>query len=228
MSEPGSSKRGRTHDAEAAREAILDAAEVIFTEHGFDGARVDAIAAQAGYNKSLIFQYFGDKLNLYAEVTRRADREMSVLQASLLVPLLEDETVATDAGKFKALLEMIVGAIFDYLAAHPRLVRILNWEQAEGWQTYKKIFSQFDTEDAEQFETLFRTARKAGLLRSDFYPIAQLSLALQICLSYLAFLPLYEMVLPGKDFSSDAALVRAREYIIGFIVAGIMIDPGTT
>ncbi len=39
------SRRGRAHDAEGAREAILNAAEAVFAEHGFDGARIDAIAA---------------------------------------------------------------------------------------------------------------------------------------------------------------------------------------
>lgn len=225
MSEPGRSRRGRVHDAEGAREAILNAAEAVFSENGFDGARIDAIAAQAGYNKSLIFQYFNDKLNLYAEVTKRVDREMSTLQGGLLAPLLEDETIASDAHKFKAFLETIVGALFDYLLAHPRLIRLLNWEQAESWQTYKKIFSQFETEDMDQFATLFSTARKAGLLRSDFNPAIQLTMALQMCLSYLAFLPLYQMVLPDEDFSSTAALARAREYVIAFVVAGIMSDP---
>ena len=56
------------HDAEGAREAILNAGEEVFAEHGFDGARIDAIAKSSGYNKSLIFQYFGDKLGLYAAV----------------------------------------------------------------------------------------------------------------------------------------------------------------
>ena len=65
------SKRGRTHDAEGAREAILNAAEKVFAEHGFDGARIDVIAKESGYNKSLIFQYFDDKLSLYAAVIRR-------------------------------------------------------------------------------------------------------------------------------------------------------------
>jgi AcrR family transcriptional regulator len=37
MSKPGS-RSGRTHDAEGAREAILNAAEEVFAEHGFDGA----------------------------------------------------------------------------------------------------------------------------------------------------------------------------------------------
>ena len=43
MSEP-EPRRGRAHDAEGAREAILNAAEAVFAEHGFDGARIDVIA----------------------------------------------------------------------------------------------------------------------------------------------------------------------------------------
>src|SRR5438105_11930756 len=108
MSEPGS-RRGRVHDAEGTREAILNAAEVVFAEHGFDGARIDAIAAEAGYNKSLIFQYFGDKLGLYAAVAKRTDKDMNELEARLLAPLLEDETVAADAHRFRAFLETAIG-----------------------------------------------------------------------------------------------------------------------
>ena len=57
--------------SEITRLAILDAAEVVFSEHGFDGACIDAIAEGSGHNKTLIFRYFGDKLNLYAEVLKR-------------------------------------------------------------------------------------------------------------------------------------------------------------
>ncbi len=227
MSEPGEpgSRRGRVHDARGAREAILNAAEVVFAEHGFDGARIDAIAEASGYNKSLLFQYFGDKLGLYAEVIKRADREMTEFQVRLLAPLLEDETIASNAHKFRALLATIVAAIFDYLAAHPRLMRMLLWEQAEGWQTYAKIISQFNTEDAEQFEVLFRKAHSAGLLRSDFVPLIQLTMVLQICLSHLSFIPLYRMILPGEDLSSPEGLARAREHIVEFVVHGMMTDP---
>ncbi len=227
MSEPGEpgSRRGRVHDARGAREAILNAAEVVFAEHGFDGARIDAIAEASGYNKSLLFQYFGDKLGLYAEVIKRADREMTEFQVRLLAPLLEDETIASNAHKFRALLATIVAAIFDYLAAHPRLMRMLLWEQAEGWQTYEKIISQFNTEDADQFEALFRKAHSTGLLRSDYVPLIQLTMILQVCLSHLSFIPLYRMILPGEDLSSPEGLARAREHIVEFVVHGMMTDP---
>jgi TetR/AcrR family transcriptional regulator len=215
----------RERDAEGARLAILDAAEEIFAANGFDGARIDAIAAASGYNKSLIFHYFEDKLGLYAEVIRRADNEVTALQGRVLAPLLADETIVSNAPAFKALLEKIVGLLFDYLVEHPRFMRMIVWEQAEGWQTYAKIISQFNTEDTEPFEALFHRARSAGLLRFDFDPSMQLTMILQICLSYLTYIPLYQMVLHrDEDLSSAAALARAREYIVAFVVHGMMID----
>ena len=42
MSEPGS-RRGRAHDAEGAREAILNAAEEVFASHGYEGAAMRAL-----------------------------------------------------------------------------------------------------------------------------------------------------------------------------------------
>lgn len=221
MSEPGRSRPRKSHDAEGTREAILNAAETIFAEHGFDGARVDAIARLAGYNKSLIFQYFGDKLGLYVEVIRRADQEMSAIQNRLLDSLRADAASISDPGRLKDVLAIIVGTLFDYLVEHPRLIRMLSWEQAEGWETYKKTFAQFETDDTEQFATIFRTASEAGLLRSDLSPLFQVTIALQVCLSYLSWKPLYEIVFSHEDFSSDAARARLREYIVGFVIAGI-------
>ncbi len=227
MSEP-EPRRGRAHDAKGAREAILNAAEAVFAQHGFDGARIDAIAAEAGYNKSLLFQYFGDKLGLYAEVNKRIDRDINELGVRVLAPLLEDETITSDAYRFRTFLETTIGALFDYLLEHPRLVRIILWEQAEGWQTYARIFSQFETEDVDQIRTLFSKARRAGLLRSDFDPLIQLVMAEQMCWSYLATIPLYQLMLPGEDLSSAVALARAREFIVAFVVSGMMVDPPET
>src|SRR5262249_26157430 len=106
-------KPGRTRDAEKTRKAILNAAETVFAEHGFDGARLDAIAQASGYNKSLIGQYFGDKLGLYAAVNKRIDRDINELGARVLAPLLEDETLVSDARRFRTFLETTVGVLFD-------------------------------------------------------------------------------------------------------------------
>ncbi|HET9920460.1 MAG TPA: TetR/AcrR family transcriptional regulator [Ktedonobacteraceae bacterium] len=223
MSEP-ESKRGRVRDAEKTRQAILDAAEADFAEHGFAGARIDAIARASGYNQSLLFQYFGDKLGLYAEVLRRIDRQSSELQAQLIEPLLEDETIASDAHRFRAFLTTALGAFFDYMIEHPHIMRMIIWEHANGWQTFAKIASQFETKDIEQLESVFSRARRAGLLRSDFDPVVLLLLAEQICWLYPTSLPYYQMFLPERGISSAIALASAREHIIAFIVAGILVD----
>src|SRR5579859_3211773 len=120
-------RRGRVHDAEGARVAILNAAEEVFAEHGFDGARIDAIAEVAGYNKSLIFHYYGDKLGLYSEVLKRIDQQGSELQARLLEPLLADERLTSDASKFRTFLRAVMRLMFDFLVEHPHILRMLAW-----------------------------------------------------------------------------------------------------
>jgi TetR/AcrR family transcriptional regulator len=226
--------RGRVHDAVGAQEAILNAAETAFAERGFDGARIDAIAKASTYNSGLLFHYFGDKLGLYAEVVKRADAEMSILQAGSLAPLLQGEINLSTAASFKTLFEGIVATNFDYLEAHPRFTRILLWEQAQGWQTFARIFSQFDAAYSQQFDALFRKAYAAGLLRSNFSPLIQLSMVLQVCQTFITFMPLYQMALhPAEDLDSAAARQRGREYIISFVVHAMLIDlpeqpPGTS
>lgn len=44
---------------------IIDGARAVFVEHGFDGASVDDIAAQAGVSKATLYRYFPDKRQLF-------------------------------------------------------------------------------------------------------------------------------------------------------------------
>jgi TetR/AcrR family transcriptional regulator len=224
MSEPGS-RRGRVHDAEGTREAILNAAEEVFAEHGFDGARVDAIAETAGYNKSLIFHYYGDKLGLYTAVLQRVDQQGNELQARILGPLLTDGSLTSDADKFRTLLEAIIRLIFDILIENPRMMRMLAWEAAEGWQTYRKVASQLNTEDAKLFKELMGQAKDAGLIRPGINPAMVFSIAYTTCIAYLNSIPLLEMTFNEEELSSPEALVRAREIIVEFVIHGIMANP---
>src|SRR5260370_8742392 len=127
MSEP-ERRRGRAHDAEGAREAILNAVEKVFAEHGFDGARMDAIAEAAGYNKSLIFHYYDDKLGLYAAVLKRTDQQTSELQARVFASLLADESLTSDARKFRTTIETIIAFLFDFLVKNPPILLVSTWK----------------------------------------------------------------------------------------------------
>ena len=53
------------------QDRLLDAAEQLFCEHGFEGTSVRDIAAAAGCNIASINYYFGGKDKLYVEVWRR-------------------------------------------------------------------------------------------------------------------------------------------------------------
>lgn len=220
-------KRGRerTYDAQRTREAILRAAEMLFAEHGFDGTSVDAIAKQAGYNKSLLFQYFGDKLGLYSQVLKQSDQEMGELMKHAYADIssrLADESVILQAKEFKVFLVAMVRNIFDYLLEHPRFVRILTWEMAAGWRTFAEIASQFGPEDLARAQPLFRRAYEAGLLRSGFMPTIQFSMVLPWCHIYLGYLPLYQRLFPNEELASASGLARARDYLVDFVVAGMM------
>jgi TetR/AcrR family transcriptional regulator len=73
MTQPRRSPRGqdRKRDPERTRARILDAAVVEFSEHGFSGARISAIAARAGVNQQLISYYFDGKEGLYRALQDR-------------------------------------------------------------------------------------------------------------------------------------------------------------
>jgi TetR/AcrR family transcriptional regulator len=226
MTEPRRKRgRERVYDAQKTREAILSAAETLFAERGFDGTSVDAIAGQAGYNKSLIFQYFGDKLGLYSQVLKRSDREMGELMGRAYASVslsLADESVTLRAEEFRTFLVTMIRSIFDYLLEHSRLMRILTWEMAASWQTFAEIAAQFAPEDRALATPLFQRAREAGLLRSDFVPTIQFSMLVPWCQIYLGYLPLYQRLLPDENLTSTSRLVDAREYLVDFVVAGMM------
>ena len=71
----------------ASREAILEAAAGELADRGFDGVRLEHVARRAGFNKALIYRYFGDRVALLQAARRRrfAQREtlLDRLPASL-------------------------------------------------------------------------------------------------------------------------------------------------
>jgi AcrR family transcriptional regulator len=61
----------KTDSVKSVKDRLLDAAEELFCEHGFEGTSVRDIAASAGGNIASVNYYFGGKEKLYEEVWRR-------------------------------------------------------------------------------------------------------------------------------------------------------------
>lgn len=61
----------RTERAHRTRAELLDAAARAFARHGYEGAALGDIAADAGYTKGAVYAHFGSKQELFVEVARR-------------------------------------------------------------------------------------------------------------------------------------------------------------
>ncbi|MDH5824723.1 TetR/AcrR family transcriptional regulator [Luteimonas sp. RD2P54] len=82
---------GRPKDL-TKRAAILDAAERMFLQHGYEGVSMDQIAAEAGVSKLTVYSHFGDKDALFAEAARAyCEQQMpaSVFAPAPATPLRE-------------------------------------------------------------------------------------------------------------------------------------------
>ena len=54
--------------SDLARERIRDAARKIFSEQGYEGTTIRAVAAEAAINPAMVMRYFGNKEGLFADV----------------------------------------------------------------------------------------------------------------------------------------------------------------
>ena len=104
-------------DIDRTKQLLLDAATAEFSAHGLAGARVDRIAASAGVNKERIYQYFGNKEQLFGTVI------------SNQVALIMDAVPITGTG-IDAIVDY-AGRVFDYQCEHRELARLTMWEGLE-------------------------------------------------------------------------------------------------
>jgi AcrR family transcriptional regulator len=80
-------KRHTPHLDAGTKAKLVDAAGIVFAESGYQAATVREICARAGVNIALVNYYFGDKLELYAEVLRESigsmKNEIKALESGL-------------------------------------------------------------------------------------------------------------------------------------------------
>ena len=101
-------------DAAATRARILEAAVTEFAEFGMAGARVDRLAARAGCNKQLIYEYFGNKEGLF-------DAALESTTANLALALAFDPTDLTGYAL----------GLYDYMVEHPEAARLVRWHELQ-------------------------------------------------------------------------------------------------
>ncbi len=100
------------------REQILAAAEILFSEHGYEGTSVRTLAQLARVNVAMINYYFGSKEKLFAELVE--------YRASFLREKLQG--LNKDVENPVARIEMVIDLIVDKIFSNPRFHRLVHRE----------------------------------------------------------------------------------------------------
>lgn len=96
-SEPPAAKRPRGGDGDR-RAAIMDCAEDIFLELGFQAASMSAIAARLGGSKGTLYNYFESKEELFLACVARHCEHLHEAMSSLLVEGADLRQTLTEMG----------------------------------------------------------------------------------------------------------------------------------
>jgi AcrR family transcriptional regulator len=116
----------RRRNPGATRDAILDAAERLFAEKGYEGTSLGEIGRAAGVSRGTPGYFFGSKERLYRAVLERA------LLAAREVFARARAKAAAAGGAPEALLREAIGSYLAFLAARPTFVRLIEWETLSG------------------------------------------------------------------------------------------------
>lgn len=213
MNSPNSSKRKtkkprQVRDAEATQTQILDAAEQEFARYGLAGTRIDAIAAQTGVVKAMIYYYFESKEGLYQAVMQRIAAELDRAFQELTP---EDLPV-------EELLKAAIHAGIAYNAAYPHRGMLWFYEavqnqgqygQMSGWQ--KSFWSM---------TTILERGMAEGVFRS-LDPFLTTINILGVCTFYFNAYKNLKHLDPTRQLLSPEMIEQQTQEAIHLILAGV-------
>jgi AcrR family transcriptional regulator len=123
MTQPKPPRRLRREEQQRhIRAQLLDAAERVFARHGYQGATIDAIAAEAGYSHGAIYSNFNGKEDLFLVlVEERVDARLARVYEAADAELSRGATPLEAARRFVAMLQQ---------EQHTYLLMVDFWNQA--------------------------------------------------------------------------------------------------
>src|SRR6476659_11168604 len=122
----------KKYDAEKTRGNILTIATHEFARNGYNGARIDAIAAKTSTTKRMIYYYFGGKEQLY----------IAVLDAAYAAIRSAEGEVDVDGLDPRAAIRRLAELTFDHHESHPDFIRLVSIENIHRAEHIAK-FSSF-------------------------------------------------------------------------------------
>ena len=146
-----------TRDSAKTKQDILVAAEYEFAEKGIYGARIDEIAAKAKINKRMIYEYFGNKEELYKTVLITVYSRLGELEVNLFTP--DSDCIEV--------IRKIISLHFNFLHDNPTYVSLILWENLNKG----KYFNDIDLKNVKdptinQLRTIIRRGKEEKVFRS--------------------------------------------------------------
>ena len=118
----------RTEAAETSKKAILDAAEALFAEKGYDGTSLQEICDRAGVTRGLPNYFFGSKEELYRSAL---ERTFALTLTRELLMFLREQAHRPGA-RLEESLRVAIERIFDFFVMNPTFIRLTEWEALNG------------------------------------------------------------------------------------------------
>lgn len=173
--EPRSLRHPRRPDLSRSR--ILEAAVAAFSKKGFAGARVDEIAAQAQIGKRMLYEYFGNKEQLFQAVIEKVYTDLWEAEASLELQNLPPR---------EALIALVT-FVWRYYIAHPEFTKLLNEENMLNARHFRssKVLKEGSVKSQFLTEQILARGIADGTFRPDIDPVQLCLTKNAICYYYL-------------------------------------------
>ena len=217
MREPTLATTERIRDAERSRTAILDAAERLFADQGYDATSLTQVGAAAGVSRGTPGYFFRSKAELYQAVLDRSFAEVSqAVRAGRARALASNESPDT-------ILAGAVSDYFDFLAARPNFVRLIEREALNGSRLPEGV-----SHISAGQEALAAISAELGLDDTESGEAAQLLLSI----ISLCWFPLIHArtVAPavGVRLESAERLEQRKRHVIALVLHGLRGSPSLT
>jgi AcrR family transcriptional regulator len=200
----------RKRDAERTKQNILEVAALEFADQGFDGARVDAIAARTNTAKRMIYYYFSSKEELYLAVLDQAYSGIRTLEAGLELDSLPPGLA----------LRRLIEFTFDYHDQHPNFVRLVMNENMMRGANLGSIpdLRARNSPAIVVLSALLERGRQAGLFRAETDAVD-----VHFMISALCFYRVSNRYTFGANFDcnlTDPAIKsRHRDMIVSVVIS---------
>jgi AcrR family transcriptional regulator len=140
------------------KDHILNAAEELFAEHGYEGTSTRMLAQKAGVNVAMISYYFGSKEKLFeAFVENRARHMREMLQ-------MVHEKDIDYIEKIDLMAELYVERVFSNSRFHRCIHRELSLQQRPE---LNEMITNVLIRNSEEFARIIRAGQKKKVFRSD-------------------------------------------------------------